>query len=316
MDFEMILNELSFTQPAQDIPTARQRMSQFINTLLSPNIGRLKRVLRTHKEFQATELAPDYSLAQWRNDPKVDKYEQRFLRTLVFKSPFLFELPLTLDKSFAFEFIFEGNVIKNPNNQICGLGAAYLLESLAVSLFSEPKWDKAKLNLQIEWLNEEGNLEEQSASICHASRVKHVQTHKEWINEWLRQQVKDGTDLWERRVELFPHLIFCDNVYNNLVLLGIGNPLLCQVVKRLFALEHYSQNWLPDTAFDKDQLPNATPDDRAQYCKTEFTFLCPDDKERLFSWHLRLTPDAWRIHFYPEKPGEIIIGYIGEKLKK
>ncbi len=47
-------------------------MSQLINTLRSPNIGCLKRVLRTHKEFHATELAPDYSLAQWRNDPKVD----------------------------------------------------------------------------------------------------------------------------------------------------------------------------------------------------------------------------------------------------
>ncbi|MCK5523173.1 MAG: hypothetical protein KAI83_08580, partial [Thiomargarita sp.] len=52
----------------------------------------------------------------------------RFLRTLVFKSPFLFELPLALDKSLAFEFSFEGHVMKNPNNQICGLGAAYLLQ--------------------------------------------------------------------------------------------------------------------------------------------------------------------------------------------
>jgi len=27
-------------------------------------------------------------------------------------------------------------------------------------------------------------------------------------------------------------------------------------------------------------------------------------------------PDARRFHFYPEKPGKIIIGYIAEKLKK
>ena len=100
--------------------------------------------------------------------------------------------------------------------------------------------------------------------------------------------------------------------------MDIGNPLLRQVVKRLFALEHYCQNWLPDTAFDKNQLPNATPESqtRLQKYETEFTFLCPDGKERLFSWHMKLTPDAWRIHFYPEKLGEIIIGYIGEKLKK
>lgn len=318
MDFEMILNELSFAQAAQDIPTARQRMSQFISTLRSPNIGKLKRVLRTHKEFQATELAPNYSLAQWRNDPKVDKYEQRFLRALEFKSPFLFELPLALDKSISFEFSFEGNIITNPNNQICGLGAAYLLDSIAVSLISEPKWDVPQLDLQIEWLNDDGNIEKQSASIRHVSRVEYINTHKKWINEWLQKPVKNGAELWERRGELFPHLIFCENVYGNLVLLETGVPLLRQVVKRLFALEYYCQNWAPDTAFDKDNLPHATPESqtRLQKYKDELTFMCPDHKVRIFSWHLRLTPDAWRIHFYPEKPGEIIIGYVGEKLKK
>ena len=48
----------------------------------------------------------------------------------------------------------------------------------------------------------------------------------------------------------------------------------------------------------------------------ELTIKCPDTKERLFSWHLRMTPGAWRLYFSEELgPGKIIIGYIGIKLK-
>jgi len=47
----------------------------------------------------------------------------------------------------------------------------------------------------------------------------------------------------------------------------------------------------------------------------ERTFRCPDGQKRLFSWHLRLTPHAWRIHFYPdEQTKTLIIGYIGHHL--
>jgi len=50
--------------------------------------------------------------------------------------------------------------------------------------------------------------------------------------------------------------------------------------------------------------------------KDQLTFLCPDGKERSFDFHLRFTPGAGRIYFYPKQPGAIIVGYIGEKLKK
>jgi hypothetical protein len=213
MDFEMILNELSFAQPAQDIPTARQRMSQFIKTLRSPNIGRLKRVLRTHKEFHATELAPDYSLAQWRNDPKVDKYEQRFLRILIFKSPFLFELPIVEEKSLTFEFSFKEHIITNPNNQICGLGAAYLLDSLAVSVLSEPKWDVDQLDLQKRQLNHEGNIGPwQPISIYHASKPQHIEKNKVQILKLISRNSFDWAN-WQPSDNLLPVV----NLSNQLV---------------------------------------------------------------------------------------------------
>lgn len=194
-----------------------------------------------------------------------------------------------------------------------------LLDSLAISFFSESKWDVSQLELQIEELNDEGNLERHSACICHASQQAHVESHTDWINDWLQRQVEEGAELWERRTELFPHLSFCETVYKQLALLDCGSPSLRQVVKRLFELERYSQNWLQGIPFEADQLPSkATPESpgRRDQLEEQLTFLCADGEERRFNWHLRFTPGAGRIYFYPKQPGEIIIGYIGEKLQK
>lgn len=68
------------------------------------------------------------------------------------------------------------------------------------------------------------------------------------------------------------------------------------------------------------QLPSKTTpesDSRIQQFRQQLTIKCPDSKERLFSWHLRMTPGAWRLYFSEELgPGKIIIGYIGLKLLK
>ena len=57
-------------------------------------------------------------------------------------------------------------------------------------------------------------------------------------------------------------------------------------------------------------------DSRIEQFRQQLTIKCPDGKTRLFSWHLRMTPGAWRLYFSEElKPGKIIIGYINLKLK-
>ena len=88
MDLEMVLNELSLKTPASDIYTARQLMSGLIETLRQATANGVKRILRTSNEINSLELAPNYHIYQWRNDPEVDREESRFFRTLVTKAPF------------------------------------------------------------------------------------------------------------------------------------------------------------------------------------------------------------------------------------
>ncbi|MEM1172901.1 MAG: hypothetical protein AAGJ08_28475 [Cyanobacteria bacterium P01_H01_bin.35] len=186
-----------------------------------------------------------------------------------------------------------------------------------ISFLSETQWDTDFMELQVIELDDNEELTDYSEKIVHASRSSHVKQHTEWIknrieNKLFDKQV-DGEVLWERRQEFFPNLIFCEQVEQQLQNLNIGNPILQQVKKRLLELEKYCQTWQTGT-FNPNILPSKTTtesDSRIQQFRQQLTIKCPDGKKRLFSWHLRMTPSAWRLYFSEDLgPGKIIIGYI------
>ena len=129
--------------------------------------------------------------------------------------------------------------------------------------------------------------------------------------------VRSGHDLWDRRVWLFPSLIFCENVRREIQGLQVGDPLLKQVVKRLLEIQNYCRGWNVGP-FNPADLPfKITGESEAtmnQY-SAERTFVVPDNNIALiFKLHGRLTPHTWRIYFEPVRPGSMYIGYIGPKL--
>ncbi|MFL6337059.1 MAG: hypothetical protein ACJ754_27475 [Pyrinomonadaceae bacterium] len=311
MDLEMVFNELSMQTPAEDILTARDRMSGLIATMSSATRQGIRRSLRVHHGFHNALLAPNYPLARWRNDPEVDREARRFLTTLATKVPFLQDLTSTEieEKHERSECKFGGVIAE-------GLGIAHLLEALAISLKSEERWDTSELLLQFELLDEDG-LHEETINIVHASAEAHVLEHTPWINNRIRTGIRDGADLWDRRRELFPSLILCDDVSEQVQFLVAGNESLRQILKRLLELEDYSSNW-NDGSFDPATLPSkATPESLPTLQKygDAHTFICPDGIQRIFSWHVRFTPGPGRIYFFPDSATHtLIVGYIGRKL--
>jgi hypothetical protein len=311
MDLEMVFNELSLRIPAENIPTAKQRMSQLIETARSAGELGVSPIIRTHSEFYAGVLANNYSLYDWLRDSSVDKDEIRFIVRTV-KTPFLTELqnPDIEDRNTLSDFYCEGVTCN-------GLGIAYLLESLALSLKSEPYWESNIITLETTWL-EDDNLTSDTVTVFHASSKEHVQGHISWIQERLKTGVSDGLDLWNRREELFPSLSFCENVCEQLQSIGSGNPVLLQILSKLFALEQSCKNWT-EGAFNLDTLPcKASPESesRLKRLQSQLIFRCPDGVNRNFSLHVRMTPGAWRLYFSTElRPGKIVIGYIGLKIQ-
>ncbi|MCP4695450.1 MAG: hypothetical protein GY862_01175 [Gammaproteobacteria bacterium] len=310
MRFEMVVNELSFSRPAKDIVTARERMSRFVHILRAPrSIG--GKLLRTHENFHSDLLTQDYRVAQWLKDREVSREERVFLKTLATKIPFLADSPSLEDKSLGFDFYFKGKT------KARGLGVAYLLDTLAVSILSERQWDAGRLALTVSNLDEDEKIVHETESIHHASRVEHVREHAPWIDRKQKASIKNGADLWKRRKELLPSLCFCEEAGNNIKGLGKNDALLRQVIRHLFELEEYCRVWNSGN-FSAKKLPGkATPESPATLRRfgKERTFVCPDGREHAFSWHLRITPLDWRLYFHPDEPGKMLIGYIGKHLR-
>lgn len=313
MDLEMVLNELSLQAPANNAQIARQRMSDLIATAREAAELGVKPILRTHSEFYNVVLASDYRLSDWVGDKNVAREEWQFI-LLSTKAPFLADIqnPQIEDRNLVSEFCYEGKPTE-------GLGIAFLLESLALSVSSEPRWESSSLVLEATWLEDDNNLNSEEVSVVHASRLEHVHGHIAWIQNRLRTSVRDGLDLWNRRSELFPSLSFCETVSKQVQFLGSGNPMLRQVVQRLLELEEYCRSWTAGS-FNAGSLPTKTTPEsetRLNKLRQQLTFRCPDGETRLFSWHVRMTgAGAWRLHFSVELgPGKIIIGYIGLKIE-
>lgn len=307
----MVLNELSLRSPAYDIPTARQWMSELIQTLREATKSGVQRVLRTSDEINLLILAPDYSIVRWRNDPEVDLEERRFFKTLTQKYPVWTDVAENIKDSFDLSDVF------HEDERAKGLGFAFLIDGLAVSFQSESKWNSHHLELKIQRLDEEGELIDEIEEIKHASRVNHLFEHTEWIKQRIETNIKNGLDIWNRREELFPNLSFCECVEEQLQSLNDKHPMLQLVKSRLLKLENYCKNW-SDGTFESNSLGKTSQESQITLqnpkYQNERTFLCPDGQDRLFSWHMKLS--RWRIYFFPQSPRQkIIIGYIGLHLR-
>lgn len=318
MDLNLVLNELSVQSPAANIPTAQQRMSQFVLTLQAARKQKLK-VLRTSSDMHLILLAPAYPLSRWLNDRRVDPEQRRFVLALATKQPFLVDIPEKHSDMQGIECRYNGV-------SATGFGVALLLEALRISILSAPCWDASHIALELTQLDSDGEIVHEQVTIVHASHPAHVQSHSEWVQTRLRQiaelekrGVRSGIDLWQSREKIFPSLVFCECVREQVEVLLSGDARLPSIIRQLKELDTYAEAWQSEQGrFDTRCLPGTpAPESEATLHRysVERTFMCPDGIARLFEWHLKLKGINWRIYFFPdEEQRVIIIGYIGSHL--
>jgi hypothetical protein len=322
VDFDLILNELSLLNPAQNEQIAQQRMSELIKTIKAVKAQGVKISLRTKEDFHTTILAPNYPLRRWLNDNNADQVERSYIRTLVTKAPFSTDLlnseiqEIENNASLS-EFRYQGELA-------IGLGIAYILNkiilnTIVISLLSEECWDCSRIKLEFRCLDEVEEVISEIVEAIHASRSCHILEHANLIQQSKKhnyQKVGNGSELWEQREQLFPNLVFCDVVRKQLEDILTGQLELQPIINILLELQKCCQNWdsgylnLEEYPIEESGESKVTLDKYAR----ERTFSCPDGKERLFERHVKLRFCNWRIHFFPEKPGTLIIGYIGRHL--
>jgi hypothetical protein len=315
VEIDLILNELSMGESIPiDKHYARQLMSDFIKMIRAFKKQQVKVNLRTKDNFHTIIVARDYSIGQWFNE--ADREESRFIKTLATKSPFSNDID-NLDIT-ELETGSGSSEFRHQGKLAVGLGAAYLLDSIAISLRSSDYWDAPYVNIDFKYFEESSHdLVETQEIIKHVSQSNHVENHLVWINRQIKSEITNGEVLWFQKEKLFPSLVFCECVGKQLLDIKESNPLFKQIIKRLFELEEQTQKWT-DGSFDINLLPSkVTPesDTRLKKFQQELTFQCPDGIYRLFDLHLRMTPGANRLYFFPIEPQKLIIGYIGLKIQ-
>jgi len=312
MPVEMVFNELSLRHPFGSKHDARRQMKDLIDTMRTATSHGVKPRLCTVNNFDSLVLSVGYLMFHWRNDREVEREERSFLRTLQSKGDP--PLPDVANPSIESNYLGTRSI---------GLEYAVLFEALAISLQSEDKWNSDRLPISVTEIDEGGAFTDSQVEIHHASSSNHVLQHVNWISERNRINISSGSDLVKRRDELIPHLMLCNSAAKQLAALRNGDVMLRPVIKRLFEMDSYCRSW-QNVPFSSENFPcNTSPESEAtlQQFGSERTFTCPDGQQRIFSWHIRLTPQSWRIYFIPKETHEIgqfgtlIIGYIGRHLR-
>lgn len=215
------------------------------------------------------------------------------------------------DTTLTHEFSFNGLMVK-------GLGIAYLLGGIGVSLNREKHWDNSKIILRTTYYDAEiDDLLSEDITVNHASTLTNLKDHEDWFLKDRMIDIVDSSELWSKREKLFSKLEFCDSVYDWLKKCDYGNPLFHQIINRLVELNYYFDAW-NEGPFDPEAIPSkCSPESKVtlEQFEKDHTFISSNGDKNLYSWHVRVTPGAWRIFFLAdEQTRKGKIGYIGPKL--
>ncbi|MBF0421963.1 MAG: hypothetical protein HQL73_03115 [Magnetococcales bacterium] len=304
---DMVFNERSLECLAPSLEEARARGTDFVDTLAATRKHRVNRQLRTQKAFIESLLAKKYSWRDWINDPVVNREKRLYLKSLATRAPFLDGLHDAQDQSMACDVLFKGSKAE-------GLGAAYFINGLSVSLMSEPCWNADSLSATVCELDEDGELIQSEIKIHHASHSSHMETHVGWIQETFEKSVSSGSDLWERREQFFPSLDFCEKIQEQM--LNLPKDVLSSFIRGLSCLEKYCQGWVSGgfNLFALGCQASSEGEVAKKQFKAERTFSC-QGQTISFAYHVKLG-DPWTIYFDPAPgPGGMYVGYVGRHLR-
>lgn len=313
-----IFNELSIT-PFTNRHEAKEGLKTFIQTCVKVRELGFK-TLHLHENIgnlYDLQIAPDYKVSQWLQDSEIDKTLQDQFRSILTKSPLINDYyPIAKEKNELSEFKIK---LDDEVKLAEGLGYACLLETLCVSFLSHDLWNSDEINNIEHWyLKDDGSEVTKTIAAKHGSRQTHLAKHKTWLENQKRETLQNTTDLWEKRKEFFPHLIFCPDVKKQLKKLRMNYKYLDEIIEKLKLLDQYSQDWKEGPyrlqrlkEYGLDVSPESPPT-RQQYAKDR-TFRLPNRERKVFEHHIKA--GDLRFHFYPDnKDRKIYVGYIGKHL--
>ncbi|MBF0393418.1 MAG: hypothetical protein HQL38_12135 [Alphaproteobacteria bacterium] len=309
MTMMVFLNELSEPRDALDIHTGRALMDALVKVLKAIKAKRPDTVLHSSVPLNGMALGAGYSVARWCNEPE-SRDQWRWLRGLENRAPFRVCLGEIGSEIGTLEYELDGVIAE-------GLGLSHLFGGLAVSFAHRDTWQVCKVALAKRSLCEDDAgevlLEQVMVEAFHACVPAHVEGHGDWLKLACMAPVSDGADLWARRAELFPRLVFLPRTEAQCRMLLPGHPWLKEIVKRMRELDDALAEWSPGITAQPKWGSLVTPEHKNRKLLCQFNDL--DGIKRTFDLHARFTPGCGRLHFRldPENT-KAVIAHVGRKI--
>lgn len=255
-------------------------------------------------------IGGNYHVYDWLNDNDVEREHKSFLKTILNKHN-----KDIADSNLASEFCVDimgkryySHVLKKAAED-----EDYVISVNTTSFFNVDEINGIYCSADEE--NDDTIEEERTIqNIFDDSKIEQLKASSK--NE-LYNNINSGYDLWERREEVFPNLIFCEQtktqIYEN-----HGKSHIISVIKRLEILnKYYDENLkfeiklLGFNARTESETVMKTPK-----LKERRKFKKPDNIEEYFFEHISFTGDyPGRIYFKADDNShKIYIGYIGKHL--
>lgn len=302
----MVFNEISLKQQDSKLPITEQ-FSGFLKICQELKHRNKDNDFYYTDELMTVKIADEYTVYDWLNDQNVLQKDKQFFRTLIQRGHRI-EMGDFLECELLVQLENEVPVSAK------GALMAFEWDSYVVSFLSSELWER-------EW------MEGKYISIDNEDEVVKVRNcgildHVDKIVANARRQhvliISSGSELWEKREQLYPHLIFCESVKKQLEEARVSIQIQT-IMKRIQILEDYFATY--EGEFDKNKVGFGCRTESESVKKDnelneQRKFVTPFGKEEYFYWHISFPGNyPGRIHFLPDPEHKVgIVGYIGKHL--
>jgi len=305
----MILNELSIVMGETTKQDVKNQISIFLQVCHKLIHKKEDELFYYTKELLVEPLCENYTVHDWLKDTTVERREKDFFRSLINRGKLLEST----------QFLQSEMIVRINNKDVATIGClvAYEWDNYVVSFTSDILWMKEYID------GVYSNIEIDDCDNCDVKILncsKEEQADRLIIHQKRKESllISSGSELWDKRQKLFPHLIFCESVRKQLEEARV-NLQIKAVINRIQILEDYFSTY--EGVFDKDKVghgcryesDSVQSDERLKNMRK---FVTPYGEEEYFYWHISFPGNyPGRIHFFPDPVHNIgIVGYIGKHL--
>ncbi len=317
MPIELFLNELSTPLGAVTASAASKHLRGLVNSLRELRKITRDLILNTDTPLNAVQIGAGNTIASLRNSNDCVE-EGQFLKLLKDRAPLNYAIDTLngLDPA-AVEFqlrptdpIFEG---KSPT----ALGLASHYNGVTLSFATHELWNHPFVGLERIRLDDKSDSilsdNVQAKNVCTPS---HVNVHASDILKAVTPEIRDGKDLWSRRADLFPDLLFIPRVRGQIERLLSGDRVFSSALSRLKELQAATAEWIEKGTKTPSFPFYCRPESEGRINDGLVNFTDENGTTRTFSLHADFGPAEGRLHFIilsdPKK--HILVGHVDRKI--